>query len=266
MRPAAESRASIIETVQTPLGFFALVVLVVEAIFGIIAAMSEGTDRTYLVVGMLVLIFLLVVMVGAMAVLRPESLRGSRPHPLAEPPTRAESPLVHRLESPTVLCAATKQFEQIGFTQDVKLLKRMFPNVQVEHEITGARLRALLTSKHYDVLHIAGYVRPEQGTLVFEDGKDLLSADGLAGLLDVSGVSLLVLATCDSIDLAAKVSRRCSIVAATAEMSVDAFIAWAECFYGMLSRGHSLSRAYDVARTTTDAPMVLLMKQDLAFS
>jgi hypothetical protein len=37
-----KSRANIIQTVQTPLGFFALVVLVVEVIFGITANFSQG--------------------------------------------------------------------------------------------------------------------------------------------------------------------------------------------------------------------------------
>jgi quinol-cytochrome oxidoreductase complex cytochrome b subunit len=42
------SRASIVQTIKTPLGFFALVVLTVEVIFGVVAAMSAGLDRTYL--------------------------------------------------------------------------------------------------------------------------------------------------------------------------------------------------------------------------
>ena len=46
------SRVAIIESVQTPLGFFVLVVLIVEAIFGITANFSTGNDKTYLIAGM----------------------------------------------------------------------------------------------------------------------------------------------------------------------------------------------------------------------
>lgn len=67
---------SIIETIKTPLGFFSLVVLAVETILGITANLSQGTDRTYLIVGMLILIFLLVIIVAAFALFKPKALSG----------------------------------------------------------------------------------------------------------------------------------------------------------------------------------------------
>ncbi len=78
------ARVDIIQTVKTPLGFFTLVVLVVEVILGIAANFSQGTDRTYLIVGMLSLIFLLVIIVAGLAVFRPEALSGQRPIVLLE--------------------------------------------------------------------------------------------------------------------------------------------------------------------------------------
>jgi hypothetical protein len=72
------NRIGIIETVQTPLGFFTLTVLVVEVILGLVANFSQGPDRTYLIIGMLVLIFLLVVIVSAFAYFKPEALAGKR--------------------------------------------------------------------------------------------------------------------------------------------------------------------------------------------
>jgi hypothetical protein len=72
-------RAKIIETVRTPLGFFALIVLVVEVIFGLVAGFSQGPDRTYLIGAMIALICLLVAIVAGLAVFRPEALRGKRP-------------------------------------------------------------------------------------------------------------------------------------------------------------------------------------------
>lgn len=73
------TRVSIIKTVQTPLGFFTLTVLVVEMILGVTANFSQGKDRTYLIDSMIVLIFLLVVLTAIFAYFRPEALRGIRP-------------------------------------------------------------------------------------------------------------------------------------------------------------------------------------------
>ena len=41
-------RVRIIETVQTPLGFFTLTVLIVEVILGITTNFSQGLERNYL--------------------------------------------------------------------------------------------------------------------------------------------------------------------------------------------------------------------------
>jgi hypothetical protein len=71
-------RIGIIRAVQTPLGFFVLVVLIVEAILGIVSGFTGGPDRTFIVRGMIILIFALVVIVSALAYFRPEALRGSR--------------------------------------------------------------------------------------------------------------------------------------------------------------------------------------------
>ena len=76
------SRVGLIRAVNTPLGFFVLIVLVIEAILGTLAGMSSGFDRTLSLVGMLVIIFALVAVVAFMAYYRPEALSGLRPPPL----------------------------------------------------------------------------------------------------------------------------------------------------------------------------------------
>lgn len=73
-----ESRASIISTVQTPLGFFVLVVLVVEAILGGIAGLSAGDDRSLAIKGMLAITAGLVFVVAFIAFFRPKNL-GNQP-------------------------------------------------------------------------------------------------------------------------------------------------------------------------------------------
>jgi hypothetical protein len=63
-RRSQYDRASIIQAVQTPLGFFVLALLVIEAIFGIVASLREGPDRTYLVIGMIGLLFSVIAIVA----------------------------------------------------------------------------------------------------------------------------------------------------------------------------------------------------------
>lgn len=72
----SDSKVNIINAVKTPLGFFVLVVLIVEVIMGITASFSTGSDKTYLITGMIALIFLLVIIVSGIAIFRPMALYG----------------------------------------------------------------------------------------------------------------------------------------------------------------------------------------------
>ncbi len=77
----SNQRISILETVTNPLGFFVLVVLVVEAgIIGLAATVGNGTTPyLYSIVGLLVL---LIIVVALIAVFRPEALSGNRHEPI----------------------------------------------------------------------------------------------------------------------------------------------------------------------------------------
>src|SRR5260370_25686988 len=66
-RRSTADRVGIIQAIQTPLGFFVLVVLVVEVVFGIVAGLRAGSDRTYLIIGMIALMFFVVAIVRFLA-------------------------------------------------------------------------------------------------------------------------------------------------------------------------------------------------------
>jgi hypothetical protein len=78
-RNSTRYRTSVIQAVQTPLGFYVLIVLVVEGGFGFLAASTVGTDRTFLLYSMVILMSLLVLTVTLVALFRPEALHGYRP-------------------------------------------------------------------------------------------------------------------------------------------------------------------------------------------
>jgi hypothetical protein len=71
-------RIEMIQVVQTPLGFFVLVVLIVESILGILVGFGEVGEKTVLIKWMFILIFVLVGIVAALAFFRPEALSGIR--------------------------------------------------------------------------------------------------------------------------------------------------------------------------------------------
>ncbi|MBI4295912.1 MAG: hypothetical protein HY667_02205 [Chloroflexi bacterium] len=77
--------ANILGVVTGPLKLFALIVLVIEVAFGVIAAMSEGPDRTYLINGMIGAMLLIILAVAGMAIWRPHSLYAPQEPALAKP-------------------------------------------------------------------------------------------------------------------------------------------------------------------------------------
>lgn len=75
----ANDRTSIITAVKNPLGFFVLVVLVVEGILGLVTgAALSGSDRSVALYGMFIVIGVLIALVALLAVFRPEVVGGVR--------------------------------------------------------------------------------------------------------------------------------------------------------------------------------------------
>lgn len=71
-----ETRASLITAVTTPLGFFVLAVLIVEAILGIIVGTLTGDERMYFVALMFGILIFVILVVALIAAFRPMSLYG----------------------------------------------------------------------------------------------------------------------------------------------------------------------------------------------
>ena len=74
----APTGASVIQALNTPLGFLILVVLIVEAIIGVLAGQSGSADARDLVRIMTAIMVLLIAVVGLLAWLRPDTLVGIR--------------------------------------------------------------------------------------------------------------------------------------------------------------------------------------------
>ena len=77
-RESEPRRTNLIQAVKTPLGFFVLVVLLIEGVLGS-AAFTNAADRNLLIWGMLILLGGLIVLVGVLAYFKPGILQGRSP-------------------------------------------------------------------------------------------------------------------------------------------------------------------------------------------
>ena len=98
------------------------------------------------------------------------------------------------LPAPDVLCVSSMQF-QTTVREDLEMIRAAFPN-QAHHEVitTSKELADLLVRKHFDVIHVAAFVCPATGDLVFsavdpvtkhdlEKPRDELSAEQFMALV-----------------------------------------------------------------------------------
>ena len=111
--PSKGEWASIIGAVKTPLGFFALTVLAAEAIIGLTIATSGLNEdhKFWLISAMLALLFLMIALVGAIAVWKPGSLSPE----MGEVALKAEAAaLKARQEAAKALNVSTQLQEVIG--------------------------------------------------------------------------------------------------------------------------------------------------------
>ncbi len=82
-------------------------------------------------------------------------------------------------------------------------------------------------------------------------------------MLEICCPKLVVLATCNSLFLAANLVSKMNVIAASGHVEMEKMVAWEDCFYNLLVQGYSISQAYEVTQAAIDIPMALLIKRDL---
>ena len=184
------------------------------------------------------------------------------------------------IDNPRVLCAASAQYSapEYGFDLDASILEATFQGrVDVERGITGTRLMALLTSRKYDIVHLVLQADRDSGDLLFSDVDphtlrpvgplpDTMAPPALGALLAETQARLVVLATCHALLVAVEVAHITNMAACDATITGEEAAAWERCFYGLLSEGVSLYKAFDLTRLKCDSvPIRNIRKQDLRF-
>lgn len=168
------------------------------------------------------------------------------------------------VENPRVLCVGTDDFVPMDVDKDRLVLEKLFPNIEFEANASGRWLRNKLLNENFDLVHICAIVDPKSGDLVLGP-DDRISASSFGKLVQVCGAKVVVLASCDSVRLAEHVARTTNMVAATTQALSQVFIDWEEVFYRQLAKGLTLSEAHDLAKETTEAPILLLPHTDVVF-
>lgn len=184
---------------------------------------------------------------------------------------------VERIEQPRILCAASEQYaKHMDFELDVAVLEGKFPQlVVVERQLTAVRLRDLLTSQSFAIIHLVVAVDKENGDLLFSpvgsghnpatSRIDRMPAEGFARLLGKAKTRLVVLATCYALYLAVEVARMANMIGTQIAIKEDEMADWSEWFYDLLAKGYSLFESYEDTKENKNLPMKLVRHRDVAF-
>jgi hypothetical protein len=187
---------------------------------------------------------------------------------------------VEVVSTPRILCAASTQYAQpqYKFDLDIAAVDGAFPGrLTVDRQLTSRRLLELLVEQQFDIVHLVLPVDRETGELIFSDvdpstnlpctdEPDTMLPSSFASLLLESRTRLVVLATCHALVLAVEVATVANMAASDTDVSGQQAADWAECFYGLLAKGRSVHRVFDLVRTQSRAPIRAIRQRDVAFT
>lgn len=261
---SAGTRAGLIETIRTPLGFFALVILVAEALLGIVATMlTDHVDPAHVLFVMVSLIFFLIVLVATFALFRPEALYGRRLEVIAPSATDPDAG-VEQVRVPHILCASTAGTTTEELERYVAGISLQFADADVMPNLTVDGLRLALQEGHFQAVHLVTQITGGEEAL--RVGEQQVTAGDLRNLLDTGSVRLLVLTACDSLSLACELARVANVVLAPTTALRSEVVSWSDNFYRNLARGLPVSRAYSSSSGASRAPVTLILTKDVRFT
>ena len=172
------------------------------------------------------------------------------------------------LPQPRVLCISSKQFQET-VRKDLDMIRNAFPDA-VRHElsVTSAGVRQLLADNTFDIVHVAAYICPVFGDIVFSDldpktkkdvsgNIDLLKPAQFAGLVKETQAKLVVLANNETTPLVARLLPVTNVAFALEPMDIKTLADWIQEFYRLLAKKHTLSDACRKAFAQYQTPMRL---------
>lgn len=189
-------------------------------------------------------------------------------------------PALTVVHDPQVLCIANAQYSQpaYGFKLDAAALGAAFPErVTVLERCTRKQFLGQLAGQRYDIVYLVTPMHPDTGAMVFspvnsatnmplDADPEVVTPDRLSRLLVESQTRLLVFATCRALLPAVELATVANIVATEQDVTGEQTATWAECFFGLLAKGRSVYKAFELTRAVVDSPMRLVRQADMAFA
>jgi hypothetical protein len=195
-----------------------------------------------------------------------ERLRG-----VIERQGRRDDRAVEELNTVKILCLASAEYDEPKFAHDIEQIRQNFPadSITSAHGVNGTQLYSFFLRGTWDIVHLAMYVDPKSGDLIVPDPHDheatmrkVIPVDGVDKLITMATPRLVVVVTCDSLVLAARLARHTNTIAGHQPIDVGSALRWSSVFYPALAQGCPLSEAFNRAQTLTDPGLVLISKRD----
>lgn len=184
---------------------------------------------------------------------------------------RRNDRVIEELDKANILCVASAEYEEPKFAGDIAQIRRNFPagSITSAHGVNGAELYDFFMRGTWDIVHLAMYVDPRSGDLIVPDRDDkgtttrkVIPIEGVDKLITMSSPRLVVVVTCDSLMLAARLARHTNTIAGHQPIDVRSALRWSAVFYPALAQGCPLSEAFNRAQTLADPGLVLISKRD----
>jgi hypothetical protein len=176
--------------------------------------------------------------------------------------------VTQRYLNPAVLCISSRQFEESA-QRDLALIRTFLP-AKLNHKVavTSEEVSEELGTKTYDIIHIAAYICPLSGELVFSqidpetkqhksDKRDVITTLDFSKLIGVAGTSLLVVTAPEPLSFVARLLPYTNIVFPSGPMEAEPFAKWMGAFYKQLAAGSTLVVAAERASAQYCSCMML---------
>jgi hypothetical protein len=180
---------------------------------------------------------------------------------------RRNDRVVEEVDNVKILCLASAEYDEPKFASDIDQIRRSFPadSITSAHGVSVSQLYGFFIQKTWDIVHLAMYVDPVSGALIVPDPVDsraTIGIDGVKELITIVNPRLVVVVTCDSLVLAARLARDTNIIAGHRPIDPGHALKWSSVFYPALAQGCLLSDAFNRAQAIADPGLLLLSKRD----
>jgi hypothetical protein len=160
-------------------------------------------------------------------------------------------------QTPRILLASalTSAGRPLPDDEEINAVRGAFPRapLRIERNVTDSTLRRILTTDRFDIVILDVHVNAD-GSIDFDFETSRMAGEGLVKLLEVAGTKLVILGSCNSVPLAASLSNRITMVAATGYLSTNYYHAWLEIFFRLLASRRPVRDAFTIASDSVPPP------------